>query len=167
MTKSSRCRAWIGLGSNLCDPHAQIIAAILALSRLPQSELVRQSSLYCSAPWGIAEQPEFVNAVVQVDTGLSPPQLMQALLAIEHDFGRQRSGTRWGPRILDLDLLLYADRIIDEPGLHVPHPRLAERAFVLLPLTEISPELRVPGLGPVRSLLDAVDVSGCRKIDSA
>jgi len=167
MTPSPSCSAWIGLGSNLRDPRAQIGTAIVALSRLQQSELVRQSSLYRSAPWGLADQPEFVNAVVQIDTSLSPQQLMQALLAIEQDFGRQRSGPRWGPRILDLDMLLYADRIIDEPGLRVPHPHLRERAFVLLPLAEISPDLQVPGLGPVRRLLDAVDVAGCRKIESA
>ena len=167
MMKLSRCRAWIGLGSNLCDPPAQIAAAVIALARLPQSGLLRQSSLYRSAPWGVADQPEFVNAVVLIDTGLSPHDLMQSLLAIERDFGRQRSATRWGPRILDLDVLLYSDRIIDEPGLRVPHPHLRERAFVLLPLAEISPRLHVPGQGPVRRLLDAVDVSGCRKIDSA
>jgi len=159
--------AYIGLGSNLADPRAQVERALGRLARLPRSRLLRPSRLYRSAPWGMLDQPEFVNAAAAIETGLSPPALMQALLAIERDAGRDRNGERWGPRILDLDLLLYGTLVLAEPGLQLPHPHLHERAFVLLPLAEIAPDLDVPGRGPISALLSRVDTAGCQVIDTA
>jgi 2-amino-4-hydroxy-6-hydroxymethyldihydropteridine diphosphokinase len=137
------------------------------LAQLPQSRLLRRSRLYRSAPWGVLEQPEFVNAAAAILTTLSPRELMHALLAIERSVGRDRSGERWGPRILDLDLLLYDALRVDEPELRVPHPHLHERAFVLLPLAEIAPHAEVPLLGAVETLLARVDTNGCEVIDTA
>ena len=153
--------AYIGIGSNLDDPERQVRAAIHALMHLPRSTFVRASRLYRTAPWGKADQPEFVNAAVAVSTELLPRELLAALLAIERACGRERDGERWGPRVLDLDILVYGDARIDEPGLRVPHPRLAERAFVLLPLADLDPDLEIPGQGPVRALLERVDATGC------
>jgi len=159
--------AYIGLGSNLAGPRAQVERALERLARLPQSRLIRSSRLYRSAPWGVLDQPEFVNAVAAIETGLSPSALMQALLAIERDAGRDRNGERWGPRILDLDLLLYGALVLAEPGLQLPHPHLHERAFVLLPLAEREPDLDVPGRGHISALLSRVDTAGCHVIDAA
>ncbi|MGH8091705.1 MAG: 2-amino-4-hydroxy-6-hydroxymethyldihydropteridine diphosphokinase [Rudaea sp.] len=156
--------AYIGLGSNLADPHAQVEAGIGALDRLPKTRLFARSRLYRSAAWGRADQPEFINAAAALETDLSPRELLDALLALERDAGRERDGTRWGPRVLDLDILLFGDRHIDEPGLHVPHPHLHQRAFVLVPLAEIAPDLVVPGRGRVADLRAGVDVSSCRRM---
>jgi len=153
--------AYIGIGSNLAEPRAQVHAALRALAALPRTRVLRQSRLYRSAPWGLRDQPEFVNAVAQLETALQPRALLEALLGVERAAGRRRDGTRWGPRVLDLDILLYGDRVLDEHGLRVPHPHLAERAFVLLPLAEIAPELSVPGLARVDALLQRIDRSGC------
>ena len=144
--------AYIGIGSNLDDPEQQVRAAIDALARLPRSTFVGASRLYRTAPWGKADQPAFVNAAAAVSTALSPRELLSALLAIERAQGRVRDGERWGPRVIDLDILVYGDARIDEPGLHVPHPRLAERAFVLVPFSEIAPYIDIPGLGKVHEL---------------
>jgi 2-amino-4-hydroxy-6-hydroxymethyldihydropteridine diphosphokinase len=159
--------AYIGLGSNLAGPRAQVERALEGLAGLPRSRLLRVSRLYRSAPWGMLDQPEFVNAAAAIETGLSPPALMRALLAIERDAGRDRNGERWGPRILDLDLLLYDALVLAEPCLQLPHPHLHERAFVLLPLAEIAPDLDVPGRGPISALLSRVDTAGCQVIDTA
>lgn len=159
--------AYIGLGSNLADPRAQVERALLCLARMPQSRMLRSSRLYRSAPWGVLDQPEFVNAAAAVETDLPAQALMQALLAIERDAGRDRRGDRWGPRILDLDLLLYGTLMLEQPGLQVPHPHLHERAFVLVPLAEIAPDLDVPGRGPISALLERVDTSGCLAIETA
>lgn len=145
---------FIGLGANLGDAEATLAAALASLARLPRSRLVARSSLYRSQPVD-ADGPDYVNAVARLDTALSPRELLEALLTVEHAHGRERSH-RNAPRTLDLDLLLHGDRLIDEPGLVVPHPRLHLRAFVLLPLAEIAPDLEVPGHGPVRGLLAAV-----------
>ncbi|MFI4969123.1 MAG: 2-amino-4-hydroxy-6-hydroxymethyldihydropteridine diphosphokinase [Lysobacterales bacterium] len=153
--------ACIGLGSNLDDPAAQVRRALGALARLPQSRLLRHSRLYRTAPWGITEQPAFVNAVAELATTLGPRALLDALLAIERAQGRRRDDTRWGPRTLDLDLLLYGDRQSAEAGLILPHPRIAERAFVLVPLAELDANLAIPGAGAVRDLLAQVDATGC------
>jgi len=144
-------RAYVALGSNLDDPVAQVRAGALALGKLPGTRLVRCSSLYRTAPVGITEQPDFINAVCTIDTGLLAGALMQALLDIERAHGRQRN-IQGGPRTLDLDLLLYGDRVCHEPGLTLPHPRLHERAFVLYPLSEIAPGLSIPGRGQVETL---------------
>jgi len=153
--------AYIGLGSNLDDPRAQVLAALHALAALPRSRVLRHSRLYRSAPWGRRDQPEFINAAAMLQTTLAPRELLDELLAIERNAGRARDGTRWGPRVLDLDVLLYGSRVVDESGLRVPHPHLAERAFVLLPLAEIAPEVQVPGLARVDALLARIDASAC------
>ncbi|HMM56933.1 MAG TPA: 2-amino-4-hydroxy-6-hydroxymethyldihydropteridine diphosphokinase [Rudaea sp.] len=152
---------YIGLGSNLADPSAQVTAGSAALAELPATRLVACSRLYGSAPWGRSAQPEFVNAAAHLETALPPRELLDLLLAIERAAGRVRDGTRWGPRVLDLDILVYGDRVLNESGLHVPHPHLHERAFVLVPLAEIAPELDIPGHGNVSKLLASVDVSSC------
>jgi 2-amino-4-hydroxy-6-hydroxymethyldihydropteridine diphosphokinase len=163
----TRTAAYIGLGSNLADPRAQIERALHALATLADTRLVRVSRLYRSAPWGLAAQPDFVNAAAALETNLSPHALLAALLAIERAAGRERGGVRYGPRVIDLDLLVHGEWLLDEPGLHLPHPRLHERAFVLVPLVEIAPDLIVPGRGPARALLAAVDASTCRVLESA
>ncbi|MGH8041624.1 MAG: 2-amino-4-hydroxy-6-hydroxymethyldihydropteridine diphosphokinase [Rudaea sp.] len=157
---------YIGLGSNLNDPHAQVEAGLLALSTLPDSHLLRRSRLYDTAPWGRTNQPAFVNAVAQLETALAPRVLLDALLAVERAAGRERDITRWGPRVLDLDILVYANLRVDEPGLHLPHPHLHERAFVLVPLSEIAPELHVPGCGRVDALLARLDAADGETADA-
>ncbi len=144
--------AYIGLGSNLADPQAQLQRAFVELAGLPQSRLRAQSSLYRSAPMGPQDQPDYVNAVAALETALSPLALLAELQALEHAHQRVR-GEYWGPRTLDLDLLLYADQRIDLPTLSVPHPGLYERNFVLYPLAEIAPGLDIPGFGALGELL--------------
>ena len=138
--------ATIGLGANLNDPAAQVEYALAELDRLPATRLLARSSLYASAPVGYVDQPDFINAVAQVETSLAPRALLAALLDIEHRHGRERS-FRNAPRTLDLDLLLYGDAHFHEEGLTLPHPRMHERAFVLLPLLEIAPATAIPGRG--------------------
>ena len=152
---------YIGLGSNLADPRAQVEGGLRALAGLAGARLVRSSRLYRSAPWGRADQPEFVNAVAEIDTVLAPQILLDALLAIERHAGRERDATRWGPRVLDLDILSYGDLVLDTPGLHLPHPHLHERVFVLMPLCEIAPHLQIPGKGRVDVLLAQLDAATC------
>ncbi|HET7931930.1 MAG TPA: 2-amino-4-hydroxy-6-hydroxymethyldihydropteridine diphosphokinase [Rhodanobacteraceae bacterium] len=155
--------AYVALGSNLDDPQAQVERAFAALAGLPHSMLAARSRLYRTPPWGVIEQPDFINAVARLETSLSPRDLLDALLAIEVHAGRVR-GERNGPRILDLDLLLYHDHVLHEPGIDIPHPRLQQRAFVLLPLADVAPVLEVPGQGPVSELLTRVDTRGCTPI---
>lgn len=141
--------AFVGLGANLGDARAAVQAALRALNELPQTRLVQYSRLYCSAPYE-ASGPDFINAVAQLDTGLTAPALLNLLQALENAAGRQRPYVN-APRTLDLDLLLYGDACIDSPRLTVPHPRLYERAFVLLPLAELAPEhVPVTSLAAVR-----------------
>lgn len=144
--------AYIGLGSNLDGPARQITAAVDLLGELPDTRVVAQSSLYRSSPLGGIEQPEFVNAVVAVLTRHEPLVLLKLLKGIERKRGREEGGLRWGPRIIDLDLLVYSSEIVAEPELTVPHPGIAERNFVLLPLRELAPHLFVPGLGRVATI---------------
>ena len=160
-------QVYVGLGSNLADPRAQVERALGALAGLPQTRLVQRSRLYRSAPWGRADQPEFVNAVVALQTELTPREMLEALLKIERAAGRARDATRWGPRVLDLDILVFGDRLIDEPGLHVPHPHLHERAFVVLPLAEIAADLIVPGLGRMKELTRGIDAATCQPLEIA
>jgi 2-amino-4-hydroxy-6-hydroxymethyldihydropteridine diphosphokinase len=151
--------AYVALGANLGDPASTIRAAFGALANLPESRVVHCSSLYRTAPLGITEQPEFVNAVAALETTLAPEVLLDALLEVEQRFGRIRAEKN-GPRTLDLDLLLYGDRLIDLPRLTLPHPRLHLRAFVLQPLAELAPDLRIPGRGRIAAWLPAVANQG-------
>ena len=144
--------ALVGLGSNLYGPARQIETAFGMLETLERTSLVAKSSLYRSAPLGGIEQPDFVNAAALLTTELSPRALLEELQAIERLRGRERGDINWGPRILDLDLLACNGFEIDEPGLTLPHPGIAARNFVLLPLCEIAPDFRIPGLGRVRDL---------------
>lgn len=153
--------AYIGIGSNLDDPEHQVRSAIEALAGLPESRVTGVSRLYRTPPWGMTEQPLFVNAAVALRTRLSARALLDGLLAIERARGRRRDGPRWGPRVLDLDILLYGDRSFNEDGLGIPHPRIAERAFVLMPLADLDADLVVPGHGRVRELLAHIDTAGC------
>lgn len=149
--------AWIGLGANLGDPPRTLARALQMLDESDSVRVCKVSSAYRSAPWGRTDQPEFVNAVARIETSLFARQLLNGLLEVENLLGRKRTDERWGPRLIDLDLLLYDQEIIDEPELHVPHPRLAERAFVLVPMAELAPELEIPGMGRVDELLAALD----------
>jgi 2-amino-4-hydroxy-6-hydroxymethyldihydropteridine diphosphokinase len=154
--------AYLGLGANLGDRRATLAGAVDALAATPRLRLRCASSLYATAPQGLRDQPEFLNQVVQVDTDLPPADLLRACRAVEDRFGRART-IRWGPRTLDVDVLLYGQRIIDTADLQVPHPRLHERAFVLVPLCEIAPDVEIPGRGPARDLLAAVADQSVRK----
>jgi 2-amino-4-hydroxy-6-hydroxymethyldihydropteridine diphosphokinase len=142
--------AYVGLGSNLGDREASIrrAAELIGASRL--------STILETEPWGLEGQPLFLNAVAELETDLSPRRLLDHLLDVERRLGRERVGPQWGPRTIDLDLLLYGDETVDEPGLSVPHPFLAERRFVLEPLAELAPSLKIPGNGTVRDALAAL-----------
>ena len=155
--------AYIALGANLADPVAQVHNAIAALRSLPQSRLLRCSSLYRTAPVGIHGQPDFINAVAALQTTLSPNELLAALFEVEARFGRRR-GFHHAPRTLDLDLLLYDDQIIDSPQLQLPHPRMHLRAFVMAPLTEIAPDCRLPGRGLAAAWLPAVSTQRIERL---
>ena len=155
-------RAAFGLGGNVGDAVATLREAFQALDQLPGTRLLRASPLFRTPAWGNTDQADFVNAAALVETTLPARTLLDALLELERRFGRRReSAAQWGPRILDLDVLLYGDAVFDEPGLRVPHPHLHERAFALLPLARIAPEMNVPGHGSVETLLAAVDASAC------
>lgn len=153
----------MALGANLDHPELQIEAGLRELAGLPQTRLVRRSSLYRSAPVGYQDQPDFVNAVAQIETGLNPRDLLEALLAIELRRGRVRDFPN-APRTLDLDIVLYGSLTLHEPGLTIPHPRMHERAFVLLPLAEIAPDTVVPGHGRIVDLVRNADVTGMVKL---
>lgn len=160
-------RSYVGLGANLDDPGMRVREAMRRLEELPGTQLVAHSSLYLSEPWGETDQPPFVNAVSVLDTVLEPGQLMVSLLDLEREMGRVREARRWGPRRIDLDLLVYGGIRQHVPGLTLPHPRLHERAFVLVPLAEVAPDLEIPGRGPVRKLLARVDTGGVEKLETA
>jgi len=144
--------AYVGIGSNLQGPARQVEAAAGLLDERDEIRVIAASSLYRSAAFGGIEQPDFVNAVVAVLTTLTPLELLGELQAIENRQGRDRDEKRWGPRVIDLDLLVYSGQEIDEPALVVPHPGIRERNFVLLPLGEIAPDLVIPGLGRVAGI---------------
>jgi 2-amino-4-hydroxy-6-hydroxymethyldihydropteridine diphosphokinase len=156
--------AHVGLGSNLEDPARQVRQGFEELARLPRTRLLARSSLYRTAPVAKLDQPDFVNAVAVLDTELSPNELLRALLALEARHGRVR-GEPNGPRTLDLDLLLLGDQTLHQPGLEVPHARMHERAFVLMPLVEISPGAVIPGHGPVMDMLARVADQRVTRID--
>lgn len=160
---ASRVRAYVGLGSNLQDPRRQLTAALAALAGLRVTRLVASSSLYRSPPLGPPGQPEYLNAVAALDTALPADRLLSALQAIEARQGRRRA-ERWGPRTLDLDILTYGDLRSDTPTLRIPHPELARRDFVLLPLQELAPDLQLPGLGPLAALVAALPVITAQRL---
>lgn len=152
---TERTRAYVALGANLGEPVAYLRAAVDDLAALPHTTLVARSSLYRSAPVGLLNQPDFINAVVAIDTALAPIDLLRALLAIEARHGRVRSVPN-APRTLDLDLLLYGEHTLASAELTLPHPRMHQRAFVLLPLLEIAPEITLPRLGRAQDFLPQV-----------
>jgi 2-amino-4-hydroxy-6-hydroxymethyldihydropteridine diphosphokinase len=155
--------AYVGIGANLGSPAEQVEQAFEALGALPGTRVVSRSSLYRSEPLGYAGQPDFVNAVAAVETSLAPEALLAGLQAIETAHGRERPFPS-APRTLDLDLLLYGDAVIDQPGLRVPHPRMCERAFVLAPLLEIDPGARIPGAGSAERCLAACSGQGVQRM---
>lgn len=155
--------AYVALGSNLGDPRQQVLDAMEALARLPDTCLLKRSHLYRTPPWGVLEQPPFINAAVQLDTTLSPHGLLDALIEIEQAAGRVRA-QRNGPRTLDLDLLHVDGVQLDDERLTLPHPRMAERAFVLLPLHDLAPSMQLPGSGSVAELLARLDLAGCERL---
>ena len=142
-------RAFVGVGANLGDREATIREAV----RLLGDEVVAVSELRETEPWGYEDQPRFLNGAILVETERTPRELLDRLLAIERELGRTRGGPRYGPRTIDLDLLLFGDRAVAEPGLEVPHPRLHERAFALEPLLDLDPDVEIPGRGRVSALL--------------
>ena len=157
-------RVYIGLGSNLATPIEQLRSALAALAALPQTDLIAQSSFYSSDPLGPADQPRYVNAVAELDTELSPLALLDALQTIELEQGRTRKAERWGPRTLDLDILLFGERLLDEPRLTVPHYHMHARAFVLYPLAEIAPDLKLPDGRALIELLGACPYVGLERL---
>ncbi len=157
--------ACIGLGANLGDAAQTLRDAFQALAALPQTTLRARSQLYSTPAWGNQDQPAFVNAAAVLETTLPAPDLLVALLEIERRFGRVRDpAVHWGPRALDLDVLLYGEQIIDLPQLQVPHPYLHERGFALLPLAEIAPDAIIPGHGRVRDAVMRVEACGIASI---
>jgi 2-amino-4-hydroxy-6-hydroxymethyldihydropteridine diphosphokinase len=150
-------RAYVGLGSNMGDRERMLWSALHMLTFSPEVDVVAVSSIRETDPVGFEDQPRFLNAVAALDTELEPRALLDLLLSIEQELGRTREGPRFGPRTIDLDLLLYGDEVVDEPELAVPHPRLHERRFVLEPLAELDPGLTVPEKGSVQALLAGVE----------
>ncbi len=157
--------AFVGLGSNLDDPREHVRRALMELDTIPASRCTARSSLYRSDPMGPPDQPDYINAAAALDTELTAPALLRELQHIESAHGRVRKGLRWGPRTLDLDLLLYGAEEIDLPELKVPHPGLHERPFVLYPLAEIAPQLIVPGRGALQQLLIGCETQGLSRLD--
>ena len=152
---------YIGLGANLDDPRKQVERAVVELDTLPHSRATAVSRLYRTAPVGPQDQPDFINAVAHLETLLDPMSLLAALQCIERRHGRIRNGRRWGPRTLDLDILLFGDLSLEAPALSLPHPQMHRRAFVLVPLADIAPDaLVVPGRGRLGDLLRAVQEAG-------
>lgn len=158
MLPAERC--YIGLGANLVEPVAQLQAAVTALGQLPETELVQVSRFYSSKPMGPQDQPDYVNAVAALNTRLTPLALLHALQQIELAHGRQRKAERWGPRTLDLDILLFGMQQVDHPELTVPHYGMRVREFVLYPLAELAPDLILPDGVALNSLLQQVPLNG-------
>jgi 2-amino-4-hydroxy-6-hydroxymethyldihydropteridine diphosphokinase len=158
--------AFVALGSNLDAPREHVARGMLEIGALPETRLVARSSLYRTAPVGFLEQPDFINAVVMVETALAPHALLDGLLSIERRHGRVREFQN-APRTLDLDLLLYGERVLHEHGLTLPHPRMHERAFVLLPLAEIASDTVIPGKGRVADFLQECHDQRLERLDGA
>ena len=165
MTALNWSPAYVGVGANLDNPADQVRDALNRLASIPQTRMQLTSGLYRNPPMGPAEQPDYVNAVAGLLTRLTPENLLSELLNIEQRMGRRRQPAgRWGPRVIDLDLLLYGDRIIDAPNLSVPHPGISERNFVLFPLLDIAPQLAIPGQGKVATMAEGMDSSPLQRI---
>jgi len=156
--------AYVALGSNLADPIRQVQAAFAALDVLPGSQLIARSGLWRSRPMGPQDQPDFINAAAGLLTSVEPRALLASLQAIERQLGKTAPAVRWGPRVIDLDLLVFGDLRISEEGLVLPHPGLHRRNFVLYPLAEIAAELQVPGLARVSRLRDGVPAAGIERL---
>ena len=157
---------YIGIGSNLDDPIAQVQQAVVFLQTLPESRYLKTSALYRSPPMGPEDQPDYINAVSLLETALSADALLTELQAIEYSQGRTRT-QRWGPRTLDLDILLYGEKIIKQDRLTIPHPGLHERGFVLYPLQDINPDLVIPEYGPVALLIQSCNAAGLERLEQA
>ncbi|MGZ8191301.1 MAG: 2-amino-4-hydroxy-6-hydroxymethyldihydropteridine diphosphokinase [Methylococcaceae bacterium] len=157
--------AYIGLGSNLASPSEQIKSARNAIAATAGIKELAFSSLYHSLPMGPQDQPDYVNAVMCVETRLAPVDLLHCLQNIEKKQGRVRAGQRWGARTLDLDVLIYGESVFDFPELTVPHVGIAERSFVLYPLYEIAPQLVIPGKGPIAGLIANCPLAGLERLD--
>ncbi|MDN2665022.1 2-amino-4-hydroxy-6-hydroxymethyldihydropteridine diphosphokinase [Psychromonas sp. 14N.309.X.WAT.B.A12] len=156
--------SYIAIGSNQADPIQQAKQAISALNNIAETSLISCSSLYCSAPMGPQDQPDYINAVAAIDTNLSPVALLDALQEIEQSQGRERKEERWGPRTLDLDILLYADQVINDQRLTIPHYGMQDREFVLYPLFEIAPKLTLPNGTSLIEMLKDCDKNGLTAI---
>lgn len=154
MSGDQQVVVYIGIGSNLQNPQQQVVDALTLLGQIPETVCTRSSSLYRSQPMGPADQPDYINAVAEIKTTLSARILLQNLQNIEARQGRVRGAERWGPRTLDLDILLYNHNIINESDLRVPHPGIPERAFVLYPLQEIAQDIEIPGLGSLKDIIE-------------
>ncbi|APF37383.1 2-amino-4-hydroxy-6-hydroxymethyldihydropteridine diphosphokinase [Chelatococcus daeguensis] len=161
--RATPVEAILGLGSNIGDLRVQIDCAVAALHATPGVRVIRHSAYYRTAPWGETNQPSFLNICIAIETTLDPRTLLETALRIEQEAGRVRR-ERWGPRIIDIDILFYGDEVIDEPHLHVPHPYIGERAFVLAPLVDIAPE-RMIGSRSVREAAAAIDMTGIERLD--
>ena len=164
IARTAAVEAFVGLGANLDNPLQQVRQAIAELDGIERTRVLAASSMYRSVPVGYADQPDFINAVARLQTELSPRELLDALHVIENHHGRRRS-VRNAPRTLDLDLLSYGALVVEEEGLTLPHARMHERAFVLLPLAEIAPDALLPGRMPLSQLLALVDRGGVEKLD--
>lgn len=159
-------RAFVGLGSNLGDGPAMVRAALAEIDQQDSIHVVRVSSLYRTAAWGCTDQPDFTNAVAELETGLSPEDLLAVLLDTELRLGRERNSIRWSPRIIDIDLLCCGQYVSRGPNLELPHPRMHLRAFVLAPLLELDSDLVIPGIGSVRTCLDRLETQGIQRLEN-
>ena len=153
MVTTTNTIAYLGLGTNMGDRDAQLDDALAALARIPATQVLRESPIYESKPWGKTDQPDFLNMVVEIETQLEPHTLHRHLKKIESDLGREEEGEKWGPRPIDIDLLLYGTRTLMTASLVVPHPRMWERHFVLRPLADLAPNLTGPDGVPLSQLL--------------
>ena len=165
MSGNNRERVYLSLGGNLGDPAKAMGAALRILDEDPSTEVVKVSSLYRTPPWGKTDQPDFLNAAAEIETGLSPRELLDLCLEAERRLKRVRQ-ERWGPRLVDIDIVVFGDRRINEAGLDIPHPRMLERAFVLVPLAEIAPDFMVEG-DSLAGHLGNIDRAGIEKLPSS
>jgi 2-amino-4-hydroxy-6-hydroxymethyldihydropteridine diphosphokinase len=159
MSQPTWTPAYIGIGSNLDDPRAQVLSGIDALANMPHTRLVARSKLYRSAPMGPQDQPHYVNAVAGLITQLDAPALLAQLKFLEKSQGREQPVVRWGPRVVDFDLLVFGSVVMKDETLTLPHPGISERSFVLLPMMDVAPDLNIPSVGRVSALAARVDTS--------